>query len=489
MILGTASGVGKTTLVAGLCRAFARRGVRVAPFKAQNMALESVVTRDGGEIGRATALQAIAARQEPSIHMNPLLLKPKSDGVSQLVVHGQPLRDVTAADYFAGKSLTDVKERAIDASLAVLREKYELIVAEGAGSCAEPNLRAVDVVNVAIADKLDADAYVVADIDKGGVFASLLGTLLVMDLVSPSDRARVRGFLINKFRGDLRLLEPALQFVETHGRVPVMGVLPYLRLDLEEEDRVRESETASPEIDIAVVYLPHVSNASDLDPLSHEPGVRVRWVRHPRELGAPDAIVLPGTKNTTWDLDLIRRVGFERAILQDRAATLVGICGGFQMLGRELRDPEGVESSAASPVVRTAGFGLLDVDIEFKPGKVLRNGTWTPSPDNPYAHAGPVSGYEVHAGHVQRRSALPLFVAEDGAPEGAVAEGGRVLGTLIHDVFWNPAFSRAFVNRLRANKGLPLLQAPLVDLRAARETSLDALADVIERECPRLLER
>jgi adenosylcobyric acid synthase len=481
MILGTGSGVGKSTLVAGLCRVFARRGIRVAPFKAQNMALESVVTAEGGEIGRATALQAIAARQEPSIHMNPLLLKPKNDGESQLVIHGQPVRDVTAADYFAGQSLAAIKEAAIDASLAHLRERYDLIVAEGAGSCAEPNLRAVDVVNIAIADKLDADAYVAADIDKGGVFASLLGTLQVMDLVSPNDRRRVRGFVINKFRGDLRLLTPALEFLERHSRVPVVGVVPWMPLALEEEDRVVVRATANPEVDVAVVYLPHVSNASDLDPLAHEPGVRVRWVRHAGELGAPDAIVLPGTKNTTWDLDLIRRTGLSDAVLADSRAVIVGICGGYQMLGGELRDPMRLESALGSG----RGLDLLDVNVEFRAGKVLRNGRWAPSAHNPHRDAGSIQGYEVHAGHIERGSALPLFEGE-GAVEGAVAQDGRIWGTLIHDVFWNPAFSRAFVNDLRTRKGLPRLTLPLVDLRGERQRSLDALADVLEEQCPRL---
>jgi adenosylcobyric acid synthase len=484
VILGTGSGVGKSTLVAGLCRVFARRGVRVAPFKAQNMALESVVTHDGGEIGRATALQAIAARAEPSIHMNPLLLKPKSDGESQLVVHGQPFRDVTAADYFAGDSLGDVKRRAIEASLAVLRTEYELIVAEGAGSCAEPNLRAVDVVNMEIAHALDADAFVVADIDKGGVFASLLGTLQVMDLVSPADRTRVQGFVLNKFRGARELLTPALAFVEAHGRVPVVGVLPWLPLSLEEEDRVVVRTTATPEIDVAVLYLPHVSNASDLDPLTHEPSVRVRWVRHPGELGAPDAIVLPGTKNTTWDLDLIRRIGLADAVLADRRAVILGICGGYQMLGHELRDPGRLESSLGT----MRGLGLLDIDVDFRPGKVLKNGVWSLSPGSPFIAAGEVRGYEVHAGHVDRRG-RPLFRAGDGGEEGAVSADGRVLGTLVHDALWNPAFARAFVNHLRTRKNLAPLDTPLVDLRAARERSLDALADVIERECPALVDR
>jgi adenosylcobyric acid synthase len=484
MMLGTGSGVGKSTLVAGLCRVFARRGVRVTPFKAQNMALESVVTADGGEIGRATALQAVAARVAPSIHMNPLLLKPKSDGVSQLVVQGQPFRDVTAADYFAGDTLGDVKKRAIEASLAVLRTEYELIVAEGAGSCAEPNLRAVDVVNMDVAHALGADAYVVADIDKGGVFASLLGTLQVMDLVSPGDRARVRGFVVNKFRGARELLTPALTFVERHGGVPVVGVLPWLPLSLEEEDRVVVRTTATPEIDVAVLYLPHVSNASDLDPLTHEPSVRVRWVRHPGELGAPDAIVIPGTKNTTWDLELLRKIGLADAVLADRRAVVLGICGGYQMLGRELRDPDRLESSIGT----MHGLGLLDLDVDFRPGKVLKNGIWSLAPGAPFTVRGELRGYEVHAGHVERRGE-PLFLASDGTAEGAIAEEGRVLGTLIHDVFWNPRFARAFVNHLRGRKNLPLLDSPLVDLRGERERSLELLADVIERECPALVDR
>jgi adenosylcobyric acid synthase len=484
MLVGTGSDVGKTTLVTGLCRALSNRGVRVAPFKAQNMALESVVTEDGGEIARATAVQAAAARVEPTVDMNPILLKPKDDRCSQLVVHGRPERDVTAMDYFGTSGLAELKQRAIAASLDRLCGRHDCIVAEGAGSCAEPNLYARDVVNLAIARRLDARAFLVADIDKGGAFAQLLGTIATIEHIAPGDLELVAGFVLNKFRGDLRLLDDALRFVERHTGKPVVGVLPYLELALEQEDRLRPVACDAPEVDIAVIYLPHISNASDLAPLASDTAVRVRYVRSADELGAPDAIVLPGTKNTTWDLELLRRTGLAHAMLRDRRATIVGICGGFQMLGRRLHDEHRLES----PLGSVPGLGLLDLDVEFRPGKVLRRDSFSPTPDNPLRAAGPVSGYEIHSGHVERGACAALFTDSRGRAEGAVSRDGRVLGTLVHDVFWNPRLARAFVDLLRAGKGLPPLDTPPPDLRARREASLEHLAAAVAEHCPGLVD-
>ncbi len=483
MLLGTGSDVGKTTLVTGLCRALSNRGVKVAPFKAQNMALESVVTADGGEIARATAVQAAAARVAPTVDMNPILLKPKNDQSSQLIVHGQPVRDVTAMDYFGTSDLVELKHSAIDASLQRLCAQYDCIVAEGAGSCAEPNLYSRDIVNFAIARELNAQAFIVADIDKGGAFAQLLGSIAIIERIAPRDLERVSGFVINKFRGDIRLLDDALRFIERETKKPVVGVLPYLQLALEQEDRLRPVHCDAPEIDIAVIYLPHISNSSDLEPLAREHAVRVRYVRSASEPGAPDAIILPGTKNTTWDLSLLRRTGLADAILRDQHALMFGLCGGFQMLGTQLHDEQRLESALGS----MPGLGLLDIEVAFHPGKVLRNDAFAPTRENPLRAAGSVSGYEVHSGQIERGACAALFADSQGRAEGAISRDGRVLGTLVHDVFWNPLFARAFIDMLRARKGLDALETTPPDMRAQREASLDHLASAVAEHCPALV--
>ena len=479
MIQATGSDAGKTTLVAGLCRLFANRGLKVAPFKAQNMSLNSYVTVDGGEIGRATAVQAAGARQEPNAHMNPLLLKPKADDIAQLIVHGKPLRDVSAAEYFlAPGRLQQLKLAAISESIEYLRQHYDLIIAEGAGSCAEPNLRRLDVVNMGAAHLLDARVFIVGDIDRGGVFAAYLGTLEVMRTTEPDDLKLVEGFLVNKFRGDLSVLRPALEFMKAHCSVPVAGVLPFVPdLRIEEEDRVREHRCEHPEVDIAVLYLPHISNGNDFDFLMEEPNVQVRFVRSVRELGVPDALVIPGTKNTTWDLDYIRRTGLVGAVQQVIGRVpLVGICGGYQMLGRVLYDPDRLESDLGSIL----GLGLLDFEVTFNPRKTLARRSYTPTRDNPFSAAGQVVGYEIHCGDIRYGTCQPAFVHSDGV-EGVVDAERSIFGTFIHDVFSNPAFTRAFINLIRHNKGLAPLTGPLPQARVRSEDSYERLAAELDR--------
>jgi adenosylcobyric acid synthase len=479
MIQATGSDAGKTTLVAGLCRLFANRGLRVAPFKAQNMALNSYVTAAGGEIGRATAVQAAGARQVPSVHMNPLLLKPKADDVAQLIVHGQPLRDVSASEYFlAPEQLQQIKLDAITESIAYLRSHYDLIIAEGAGSCAEPNLRRLDVVNMGVAHLLDARVFIVGDIDRGGVFASFLGTVDVMRLTEPADLALVEGFLINKFRGDPDVLRPGLEFMKAHCPVPIAGVLPFVTdLRLEEEDRVRERRCAHPDVDIAVLYLPHISNANDVQFLADEANVQVRFVRAARELGVPDAVILPGTKNTSWDLDYIRRTGLAQAVEQlVGRVPIIGICGGYQMLGRTLYDPDRLESELGT----MTGFGLLDFEVTFRPHKTLATRTYTPTPDNPFAAAGPIVGYEIHTGDVQYGASPPCFVHDAGV-DGAVDPDRLIFGTHVHDVFSNPAFTRVFIDVLRRRNGLAPLTGPLTGGREAMDDSYEQLAAALDR--------
>jgi adenosylcobyric acid synthase len=479
MIQATGSDAGKTTLVAGLCRLFANRGLRVAPFKAQNMSLNSYVTADGGEIARATAVQAAGGRQEPTVHMNPILLKPKTDEVAQLIVHGKPLRDVSAAEYFlAPGQLQQLKLEAIAASIAHLRTQYDIIVAEGAGSCAEPNLRELDVVNMGAAHLLEARVFVVGDIDQGGVFAAFLGSLEVMRLTRPEDLGLVEGFLINKFRGDPSVLLPGLEFMKAHCPVPVAGVLPFLAdLRLEEEDRVREHRCENPEIDIAVLLLPHISNANDFDFLAEEANVQLRFVRSAADLGVPDAVIIPGTKNTAWDLDHIRRTGLARAVEQQVGRIpLVGICGGYQMLGRVLHDPDRLESDLGT----MPGLGLLDLEVTFHPHKTLARRRYMPTPENPFAAAGPVVGYEIHCGDVRYGACRPCFV-HDGGVDGAVDADRWIFGTFIHDIFSNPAFTRVFVDVLRRRKGLAALVGPLIEGRDRMAESYERLAAALER--------
>jgi adenosylcobyric acid synthase len=479
MIQAIGSDAGKTVLVAGLCRLFANRGLRVAPFKSQNMALNSFVTVDGGEIGRATAVQAAGARQEPSVHMNPLLLKPKADDVVQLIVHGKPLRDVSAKEYFlAPERLQQLKLDAIGESIAHLRRNYDLIIAEGAGSCAEPNLRRLDVVNMGAAHLLEARVFIVGDIDRGGVFASFLGTLEVMRLTEPSDLALVEAFLINKFRGDPDVLQPGLAFMTAHCPVPIAGVLPYLAdLRLDEEDRVREHRCEHPEADIAVLYLPHISNANDFDFLAEEANVQLRFVRSKDDLGVPDAVMIPGTKNTAWDLDYIRRTGLADAVLQQVGRVpIVGICGGYQMLAHTLHDPDRLESELGT----MPGLGLLDLDVTFRPHKTLARRTYTPTRENPFAAAGPVDGYEIHMGDVRYGACSPGFVHDRGV-DGAVDPERMIFGTFIHDIFSNPRFTRVFVDFVRRTKGLPPLAGSLPGGRERMNDSYERLAAALDQ--------
>ena len=478
MIQGTSSDAGKTTIVAGLCRLFANRGYKVTPFKSQNMALNSYVTESGEEIARATAVQAFGARQRPIVHMNPLLLKPKADDVSQLIVHGKALMDVTAKDYFMSDALQDLKITAIRESINYLKQHYDLIIAEGAGSCAEPNLRKLDVVNMGLAHELQAKVVILTDIDKGGVFADILGSLRIMELVEPKDINLVTGFIINKFRGDRAVLQPAIDFIEEQTKLPVLGVLPFMSdLKLEEEDRIREHRCENPEVDIAIIYLPHISNANDFDFLAEEENVQVRFVKSPDTLGLPDAIIIPGTKNTVWDLDYIRRVGLARTIKELAGSTpVIGVCGGYQMLGRTLRDDHYVESELGT----TEGMGLLDFEVEFLPNKTVINRKYKPTNNSIFSSVGSLSGYEIHCGHVRYGNCEPMFEYEGGY-DGAIHPEKFIFGTFIHDIFSNRAFTRVFINHLRQKKGLPPFTTELPGPRDHMEKSYEELAAMLEQ--------
>jgi adenosylcobyric acid synthase len=479
MVQGTTSSAGKSLLVTALCRIFAQDGVRVAPFKAQNMALNSFVTPEGHEIGRAQAVQAQAAGLPPHVDMNPILLKPEGDARSQVVVMGRPWQTLAATDYYERKR---VLWEQVTAALARIRERYELVVIEGAGSPAEINLREGDIVNMAVALHADAPVLLVGDIDRGGVFASLLGTLM---LIEAEERRLVKGVVINKFRGDVRLLEPGLEMFEVRAGVPVLGVIPYLHdLCIAEEDSValegaRAAVGLGGVIDVAVIRFPRISNFDDFDALALEPGVRVRYVGAARELGRPDVVILPGTKHTLADLCWLRSQGLDRRVvdLAQQGAAVVGVCGGYQMLGRAISDPAGVESSAGE---QSAGLGLLPVMTEFAPVKATHQ-------VQARALAGAacgtqVAGYEIHMGRsrLAEGEAQPLLrlVRRGGqlvdAFDGAMNAAGRVWGTYLHGIFDNTCFRRAWLRSLGWSS--PDRE---VDLAAVRQVAYDRLAAAV----------
>lgn len=474
MIQGTMSGVGKSLLVAGLCRVFRQDGLRVAPFKSQNMALNSFITREGLEIGRAQAVQAEACGLEPSYAMNPVLLKPTSDKGSQVIVNGEVYGNYTAEGYYAMKRA--LWPCVLDA-YRKLDAEYDLIVVEGAGSPAEINLKADDFVNMGLAKRLDIPVLLAGDIDRGGVFAQLVGTLALLE---PEERALIKATIVNKFRGDLKILLPGLKQLEELTGRPVAGVVPWTPLDIDDEDslsdRLGRRRAASP-LDVAVIRLPRLSNFSDFSALDASDGVGVRYVENIRALGAPDLVILPGTKNTIGDMKWLRASGLETAVkkLASRGTPVIGICGGYQMLGREIVDEEGVEGGGS-----IAGMGLLPVVTRFRPEKRRTRTT---------ARAGSVKGvfaalsgaelegYEIHCGTTCRDdSAEPLLRLEDGAPDGC--QRGSVYGCYLHGFFDSEACRRAVLGTLAQRKGVTLDARPF-DWKAYKERQYDALAQTL----------
>ena len=488
MIQGTSSSAGKSLLTAALCRIFFRRGVRVAPYKSQNMSNNAAICPDGAEIGRAQAVQAVACGLEPTASMNPILLKPEADAYCQVVVMGRPWRHLGARAYYTHKAeLWAIVTEALDQ----MRHDYELVIIEGAGSPVELNLKTRDIVNMAIASYARSPVLLVGDIDRGGIFPQLLGTLW---LLPEEERALVRGLLVNKFRGDATLFEDGVRILEQRGGVPVVGVIPYLHgLDIPEEDAVALEEAsdempmpdeagarAADDVDIAVIHLPRIANFDDFDPLAAEPGVRLRYVAAPSDLGRPRAIILPGTKSTSGDLDWLRMTGLAQAI-QEQAATgtaVVGICGGYQMLGQTILDPEGIESADDAVL----GLGLLPVETTFVARKethrvkaLVRGGPgWLGS-----AAGQTVEGYEIHMGHTRGNSPwLTLSERSQGsveAADGAVSPDGRIWGCYLHGLFENLAFRQAWLRGLGWSGG-----DSGGGSTAALTARLDRLADEVE---------
>ncbi|WP_214407774.1 cobyric acid synthase [Pseudonocardia lacus] len=474
LVAGTTSDAGKSALVAGVCRWLARRGVAVAPFKAQNMSNNSVVTADGGEIGRAQAMQAQACGLEPSVAFNPVLLKPGSDRSSQVVVLGRVDGTVSARSYRDRKAaLLDV----VTDTLAELRGRYDVVVCEGAGSPAEINLRATDIANMGLAQAADLPVVVVGDIDRGGVLAHLFGTVAVLDR---ADQARVAGFVVNKFRGDPSLLTPGLdQLLALTGR-PTLGVVPWAdRLWLDAEDSLAAvadgvlGRPAAPLgeqwLRVAVVRLPRMSNSTDAEALACEPGVAVRYVSEPSRLVDADLVLLPGSKSTVSDLGWLRRTGLADAVAAHARAgrPVLGICGGYQMLGRRITDPHGVEGGSVD------GLGLLDLEVDFAPDKHLGRPTGT-------AWDEPVRGYEIHHGRVVRSTDPPLLGATTGPDAGS--DAGPVVGTHWHGLLENDGFRRALLRRAADLAGRSgFVAAPDTDFAAERSAQLDLLGDLVER--------
>ena len=461
MVQGTTSDAGKSTVVAALCRLLARRGVAVAPFKPQNMALNSAVTADGGEIGRAQALQALAARIAPHTDMNPVLLKPSSDTGAQVVIHGRARADMDARDYHRYKPLA---MEAVLASYGRLRRRYDAVIVEGAGSPAEINLRDRDIANMGFAEAVDCPVILVADIDRGGVFAHLTGTLACL---SDSERARIVGFVINRFRGDIGLLEPGLEWLEAQTGKPVLAVLPYLHgLFLDAEDAVQPEQQAGGAFRVAVPAPPRMANHTDFDALRAHPGVDLRFVGPGQPLPSSDLVILPGSKNTRADLAWLLAQGWQPALQRHLryGGKLIGICGGFQMLGTAVHDLHGVEGAAGS----TAGLGLLAIETEMTRDKRLAQVRGRCA----FADAA-VAGYEIHMGRSSGAAlARPAFIIE-GRAEGALSDDGQVLGTYLHGLFDLPEACDALMRWA----GLDAVHGKAADLAGLRERSLDRIAD------------
>ena len=504
MIMGTSSSAGKSLITAAICRCFSRRGVRVVPFKAQNMSNNSAVCADGSEIGRSQALQAFASSVPPHSDMNPILLKPEGDTHSQIILNGRPLKasdeksqvgkSIQAHEYFKRKRefwphVTSALDR--------LREKYELVVIEGAGSPAELNLSSVEIVNMAVARYAQAPVILVGDIERGGVFAQLLGTLW---LLPPEERALVKGLIVNKFRGDLRLFDSGVKILEERGDLPVLGVLPWIDLlDLPEEDAVALSDantestpnvestnSTTPSLDIAVIHFPHISNFDDFDPIARETSVRLRYVKTAQQIGRPDVVILPGTKNTLGDLNWLRMTGLADGILElhSQGKTIIGICGGYQMLGRSLENPHHVENDWKS----ASGLGLLEVDTIFQNEKQTSQIDAEITDDfiAPGMRGEFVSGYEIHVGLTRSSSpwlrladsAVSLHSSRQKGPrfDGARSEDGRVWGCYLHGLFHNDRFRTVWLRSL----GVANPDPRSTNTNESIVRSLDRLADAFE---------
>ena len=494
MLMGTSSHVGKSILATALCRIFYQAGRRVVPFKAQNMALNSYVTKDGGEMGRAQVAQAEAAGLAPMVDMNPVLLKPTGNSCSQVIIDGKPIGNMSAREYHKGKSVQLFGH--VTAALTRLQQQFDTIVIEGAGSPAEINLKEDDIVNMRVAKYLQAPVLLIADIDRGGSFAALVGTL---ELLDEEERALVKGLVINKFRGDVTLMTPAVDFLEQKTGKPVLGIVPYLEhlgiddedsVSLEEKEHEAEQQKQTKELRLAVVETPKISNFTDFDALADEPDAEVLYVRDAEELlaAAPDVILLPGSKNTTEDLLHVHESGLAQAIRQlvDGGTPLIGICGGYQMLGEEIADPHHTESS--HDVIK--GLGYLPMKTVFAEEKrtvqVTADCPGMEFYDGVLMGKG-LSGYEIHMGRTEFTAPVrhPFHLTRQGENavniwDGALSEDGRIFGTYLHGVFDHDGFRRQFLNVLRLHRGLRPLPVQR-NRHLEKERAYDRLAETVRK--------
>lgn len=482
MVQGTMSNAGKSLFTAGLCRIFKQDGYKTAPFKSQNMALNSYITKEGLEMGRAQVVQAEAAGQDPSVLMNPILLKPTNDKGSQVIVNGEVLGNMNAADYFKYKKklIPDIMK-----AYNCLDQANDVIVIEGAGSPAEINLRDDDIVNMGMAKMAKAPVLLVADIDRGGVFASIFGTVMLLE---EDERNMIKGIVINKFRGDVEILKPGLRMIEEKVNIPVIGVVPYLKIDIEDEDSLSErldSERTVEAVDIAVIRLPRMSNFTDFNVFELIPGVSVRYVKSEAELKNPDMIILPGTKNTMGDLKWLRQCGLEARIkkMAEQDTVIFGVCGGYQMLGMSLEDPYGVEEGGS-----LSGIGLLDIKTNFSEQKTRTqvSGVFGPIEGvlSKLSHI-PFSGYEIHMGVTEASDTEPLTVIDhisgqvlhktDGTKK------GNIMGSYVHGIFDEEGVALTIVESLLHQKGLEISSLQKLSFRQYKEQQYDLLAEEIRR--------
>lgn len=467
MIVGTMSGVGKSLITAGFCRIYTRRGYSVAPFKSQNMALNSYVTPDGGEIGTATALQALACGKQPSVEMNPILLKPTKDTSSQVIINGRASETLPAAEYYKRKKeLLPIILEDYDR----LARKYDIIFIEGAGSCAELNLRKDDIVNMGLAEVLDAPVILVGDIDRGGIFAQMYGSV---KLLQPEEQQLIKALIVNKFRGDPALFDDGIQIIKDNTGKYVAGVLPYMRLDLPEEDSLSErlSNTQVRDIDIAVIRLPRISNYTDFLPLERYPEVSVRYVKSVEEFGQPDMVIIPGTKNTLGDLRWLKASGLDHKILgvQGRVPVM-GICGGYQMLGDSVSDPYNVEEGGSE-----AGFGFIPMTTELEREKTTEQVHGTLFNDMS------VSGYEIHAGKsIFSQGHTSLIRLSDGSLTGFINKEKMVAGTYMHGFFDTAVVTDTLIHHLADQKGVTVATHFTRNQKEETLAELDRLADMME---------
>lgn len=485
MIQGTASSVGKSILTAAFCRIFKQDGHTVAPFKSQNMALNSFITEEGLEMGRAQVVQAEAAGVVPNVLMNPILLKPSTDKKAQVIFMGKVHKNMSAKEYDTFKpTLKGMIKEAYDQ----LSSQYDIVVLEGAGSPAEINLRENDVVNMGMAEISDSPVILVGDIDRGGVFAAIYGTI---KLLTEDEQKRVKGVIINKFRGDLSILQSGLDMIEELTGVPVLGVIPYTHLRIEDEDSLSErfkyDEEKEGQLKVEILYLPHVSNFTDFNVFETQEDVNVRYVMRGDSIGDPDLLIIPGSKNTIEDLIYLRNTGLEEQIirLSRRGKNIVGICGGFQILGNQLSDPEHTESA----ITEIHGLGLLDVDTVFESEKTTTQVRGRIHSDLiPEIADKTISGYEIHMGVTtlgekakpfteitnQLNETVSIF-------EGAISDDGKVFGSYIHGIFDDIEFTRAFLNKLRKDKGLDEIGSKVQSFDEFKETEYNKLADVVRQ--------